>query len=209
LPVSRRTIVINREAKGVPTSLYYDLLKHLPPKKSENDLAKERAADIANILRKDEETQFFNRIVISSPKKGEVSLTNFVRKISPLVQKNKGKFSVYFLNEQVGILNNYFKALNNVFPNEFKLDRMTFFKTLGFGAIINFLPTVFDITMKHHKGFQVSDVINILKKIDYFDFNAWDQYGSGNAVEIQAGDDMRQELLSIIDKTTDPGSIKL
>ena len=27
-------VTINRTAKGVPTSLYYDLLKHLPPSKN-------------------------------------------------------------------------------------------------------------------------------------------------------------------------------
>ena len=45
-------VTINREAKGVPTSLYYDLLKQLPVKSS-TDIAKEKAAAIADVLRKD------------------------------------------------------------------------------------------------------------------------------------------------------------
>lgn len=40
-------VTINKEAKGVPTSLYYDLLKHLPPEKKPAEVAKEKAADIA------------------------------------------------------------------------------------------------------------------------------------------------------------------
>ncbi len=202
-------VVINKEAKGVPTSLYYDLLKHLPTKKSEGDMAKERAADIANILRKDEETVFFTRIVISSPKKGQLSLSNFVRKVSPLLLKTKGKFNLYTLQEQVGILGNYFKALDHVFPSEFDENKMTFFKTLGFGAVINALPTIFDLSLKNYGGFQVSDAVEVLKKVDYFDFTVWDQYGTGNAAEMQAGEDFRQEILSMFEKTAESGSLKL
>ena len=40
-------VTINKEAKGVPTSLYYDLLKKLPSKKSESEVTKEKVADIA------------------------------------------------------------------------------------------------------------------------------------------------------------------
>lgn len=202
-------VTINREAKGVPTSLYYDLLKHLPTKKSEAEMGKERAADIANILRKDEDSLFFNRIVISTPKKGQLSLTNFVRKISPLLVRTKGKFNLYSLQEQTGVLNNYFKALDHAFPSEFDENKMSFFKTLGFGALINALPTVFDLSMKNYGGFQVSDVVEVLKKVDYFDFSAWDQYGTGNAAEIQAGEDFRQELLSMFKKLDESGSLKL
>jgi DGQHR domain-containing protein len=61
-------VTINREAKNVPTSLYLDLLHHLPNKRA-GDVAKERASDLANQLRKDEESPFFERIVVTSPPK--------------------------------------------------------------------------------------------------------------------------------------------
>lgn len=199
---------INREQKGVPTSLYFDLLKQLPPGKTDMDLAKERAANIGKELSKNEESHFLGRIVVNPPKKGEISLTNFVRKITPLVVDKKGKFHVYTLPEQIKILDNYLTALENIFPKEFNEDKYTFFRTLGFGAVMNALPTVFDLTLKQFNSFQVSDVSQILKKINYFDFSKWDQYGTGNAAEIQAGEDFRQELLSF-QQDDDSSSIRL
>lgn len=185
---------INREQKGVPTSLYYDLLKYLPTEKSEADIARERSADIANQLKRDENSPFYGRIVITSPKKGEISMTNFVRKLYPLLLEKKGKFHVYTLQEQLGIIDNYFKSLKNTFPEQFRPEKSTFFKTLGFGAMMNALPTVFDLALRDYQGFQVSAASKILKSVDYFDFSQWDMYGTGSAAEIQAGEDFRLEL---------------
>ncbi len=52
-------VTINREQKGVPSSLYYELLKHLPGSRSEAELAKERAADMATELKIDETSPFY------------------------------------------------------------------------------------------------------------------------------------------------------
>lgn len=68
-------VTINREAKGVPTSLYYDLLKHLPTNTSESEVSKARAVDIAHALRKNETSPFYQRIVvIEAPKKDKCPL---------------------------------------------------------------------------------------------------------------------------------------
>jgi DGQHR domain-containing protein len=188
-------VTINREAKGVPTSLYYDLLKYLPNTTSDADLARERAANIADVLKKNEGSPFFQKIVISAPKKGQISLTNFVRKVSPLVIDKKGKFHTYIFLEQVGIINNYFSALEHVFPKQFNEDKQTFFRTLGFGAMINALVSVFDLSLREYQGFRVEDAVKILKRVDYFEFDSWSERGSGSAAEIMAGEDFRQELL--------------
>lgn len=191
----KQFVIINREAKGVPTSLYYDLLRHLPPNKSSTDIAKERAADIANDLKKREDSPFYQRIVITSPKKGELSLNNFVRKVSPLVTDRTGKFHAYTLSEQIAIIDNYYRGLENIFPESFQNSHLTFFKTLGFGAMINALPTVFDLTLKEFKAFRVEDVVKTLKKVEDFDLTLWDKMGTGTSAENQAGEDFRQELM--------------
>ena len=67
LPVEKQVeqfVTINREAKGVPTSLDHDLLPQLPHAKSDSEQSKERASDIGNQLKRDEASPFFNRIVI-------------------------------------------------------------------------------------------------------------------------------------------------
>lgn len=187
-------VTINREAKGVPTSLYIDLLPRLK-NKNPSDLAKERAADLATLLRRDENSPFFNRIVVTtSPKKGELSLANFVRKVSPLILEGKGILAAYPELLQKAVLINYYHAIKNVFPKEFKKQESIFFQTLGFGALINALPTIFSISITHYHGFTLENVITILKRIDFFDFDKWKSYGTGNSAEIQAGDDIRAEI---------------
>jgi DGQHR domain-containing protein len=203
-------VTINREAKGVPTSLYYDLLKHLPKKKSAADTAKERAADIANELRKDEESPFFGKIVImSSPAKGEISLTNFVRKVAPLVFETKGFLAAYSVVEQRGIIHNYYKGLQIAEPKEFDKPDSVFFQTIGFGALMNALPTFVNLTLKATKSFKVKDVVSTFKEIGHFDFAAWRELGTGGAAESQAGDDLTAELLAAFETKGEAGSIAL
>jgi len=201
-------VVINREAKGVPTSLYYDLLKHLPDK-TQAEMAKERAADIAHELKKDEESPFYGKIVsITAPKKGELSLNIFVKKIAPLVSE-KGILSAYNAIEQQKIISNYYSALSNAFPKEFKDDNSIFFQTLGFGALFRVLPTFFSLCLKNHKGFSIFDATKTFNEIKDFDFDAWSKYGTGNAAEIQAGEDLRSELEKSFETHDDSTSIRL
>lgn len=207
----RHFVTINKEAKGVPTSLYYDLLKHIPEKKNVTEVAKERAADIADQLKRDEESPFFERIVvITSPRKGEISLNNFVRKVYPLIQEGKGTFHIFTQQEQGQIISNYYKALKNVFPKEYTKPGTKFFQTLGFGALMNALPTFFTICLSREKAFRVNDATKIFKQISHFDFTIWNNYGSGSAAEIQAGEDIKAELHSAFETDEQgEGSLKL
>jgi len=200
-------VTINREGKNVPTSLYLDLLKILPFK-NPADIARERATDIGNELRKDEESPFFEKIVVTvSPKAGQISLTNFVRKIAPLVSE-KGLLHIYTVHEQTRVVSNYFEGLRQVFPKEFGKRDSIFFKTIGFGALWNAFPTFFNLAVKNQKGFAVADVIAIFKPIDSFDFSAWTQYGTGNQAEMNAGEDLKTELLLAF-KATDGGLLRV
>jgi hypothetical protein len=203
-------VVINREGKNVPTSLYLDLLGKLPHKKPA-DSAKERAADLANQLKRDEDSVFFDRVVVtSSPSEGQVSLTNFVRKIAPLVTPEKGLLHVYTEKEQKAVIDNYFRALSVVFNREFDKKGSIFFKTLGFGALWNVFQNFFAITLKEQQGFRVPDAIQVFKRISSFDFSQWTGYGTGNQAELAAGDDIRTALLMAFrDKEGVEGSLKV
>lgn len=189
-------VTINKEAKGVPTSLYIDLLPHLKNKKPA-DLAKERAADIATQLKRDEQSPFFSRIVITtSPRKGELSLANFARKVTPLILEGKGILSAYTEREQTAVISNYYIAIKNAFPNQFKKHESIFFQTLGFGALINALPTFFSICLKNYKGFTAEDATKVFNKIKHFDFSDWSKKGTGSSAEIEAAEDLKVELTS-------------
>ncbi len=207
LPVEKQIeqfVKINKEAKNVPTSLYLDLLKHLPVK-TEPEQAKERATDIARTLLKDEESPFFGKIsILAAPKPGQLSLTNFVRKVAPLIAQNKGKFHVYSATEQIGIFANYYHAFEHAFPDAYEPKEGTsiFFKTLGFGALMNALPTIFDLTLKIHKGFKVEHIVDLLKKIDDFNFENWQSMGTGSEIENMAGDDLREKFRERVEEAT-------
>lgn len=197
-------VTINKEAKGVPTSLYYDLLSSLPTRTKPADVAKEKAADIGNYLRKNSDSVFFDKIVVvTAPRKGQLSLNNFVRKVYPLILENKGLFFNYSQQEFSQILENYFKALKLVFPDEFSTHKETFFQTLGFGASINALYSIFSITAKEKSGFRVEDIQSMLNEISNFPFSDWDKIGTGNAAENLAGRDFEENFKnSVQDKGT-------
>lgn len=211
LPENRQVeqfVTINREGKNVPTSLYLDLLKVLPFKKPA-DAARERATDIGTQLRRDEESPFFERIVVTvSPKAGQISLTNFVRKIAPLVVPDKGMLYLYTEREQSAVISNYYKGLRQVFPKDFDKRDSIFFKTVGFGALWNAFPTFFNLALKNQSGFEVKDVVAVFKRIESFDFSTWAQYGSGNQAEINAGEDVKTELL-VAFSAVDGGSLRV
>ncbi|MBB3996140.1 DGQHR domain-containing protein [Sulfitobacter undariae] len=189
-------ITINREAKGVPTSLLYDLLKHLPGERKPVEIANERAAEIANSLRKKEDSVFRDRIVvISSPRRGsQLSITNFVRKVAPLVHPERGSLRVWTLKEQTGIIDNYYDGLKEAFPEQWDLSENIFFQTIGFGAIINVFEEMFSSVFAAKGRFRKSDVAEEFAKISGFDFKQWSSYGSGNKAEIQAAQDLRLDL---------------
>ena len=188
-------VTINKEAKGVPSSLYIDLLKNLPRQKTEKERLEERIADIARELSRDENSVFYQRIVsTTSPTAAQVSLTNFARRLRIVLHANTGILNPYTLPEQVKIIENYFGAIRMVFPTEFR--KNIFFKTLGFGAIWRAFPLVFTLSLKQTSGFRVEDVERVLNVIAGFDFDSWQKLGTGSAAEIQAGDDLITELSS-------------
>lgn len=120
-------VTINREQKGVPTSLYYDLLKQLPRKLSDAELIQERANDLVGRLRRDAESPFYRRIrVTTSPRPGELSSTNVIRKLTPHLRRD-GRLAIFSDEERVAILNNLYRALEQVFPKEYKRADTLFF----------------------------------------------------------------------------------
>lgn len=202
-------ITINKEAKGVPSSLYIDLLRHLPKQKTEKERLEERIADIAKELTRDSESIFSQRIVsTTSPKAGQVSLTNFARRMRPVLHPNNGILGTNTLPEQVKVIENFFSAIEQVFPKPFA--KNVFFKTLGFGAVWRSFPIIFSASLSKTSGFRVKDAVEILTKVSDFDFNAWGKLGTGSAAEIQAGDDLIAELKSALESEERDGySIKL
>ena len=202
-------VTINKEGKGVPTSLYYDLLKRLPHNKTPAERAKEIAIEIGRELTKDIESVFYEKIIfIRAPKKGkELSVTNFVRKVSPLLTENRGTLGTNFSQkDQKKIIENYFKALKVVFPEQFTSKNSRFFGTLGFGAAINSFETVFSLTRTEFGRFKIEDIVKVLQRISDYEFSGWDQYGTGVAAENSVGSDFTAVLIARTQETKNSNS---
>jgi DGQHR domain-containing protein len=184
-------ITINKEARGVPASLYIDLLKSLPKEKTERELTDERIADIARGLDRDEQSPFHQKIIFTTTAKaGQISLNNFARILRPHIARPAGAISLFPPTEQEGAINNYYKALMVSFPKLFKKRPPIFFRTIGFGAAFRAFPLIFNLTRSHHNAFSVANISKILSEIHDFDFGKWEQAGSGSAAEIAAGEDL-------------------
>jgi hypothetical protein len=133
-----------------------------------------------------------------------------VRKVTPHVTRDKGILGNYTEREQLAVISNYFKALAQVFHRQFNNKDSVFFKTVGFGALWNAFQAIFSITLKNHSGFAAKDVVQILKRIDGFDFDAWLQYGTGNAAELTAGEDLRTAItIAFKDDEDQGGSLRV
>ena len=188
-------VTINREQKGVPTSLVYDLLSHLPSRKKPLDVANERAAEIANELRHDKEFALFGRIVVTqSPGKGQISITNFVRKSPRLCTQSAVRCGFILLPKW-----------HKLFPITLELSKPhilinggrptnIFFLTVGFGAMMNMFEEIFQIALSTESGFSISDIKKTIKGISNFDFSQWKSYGSGNKAEMEAAQDFRTDF---------------
>jgi DGQHR domain-containing protein len=182
-------VTINREARGVPASLYIDLLKDLPRLKTEREIIEERVADIARRLNNEELSPFSQRIIFTrTAKAGEISLVNFARIFRPLLDRTSGTLGIYTELEQEGAITNYYKALSVAYPEAWR--REIFFRTIGFGGVWRAFPLIFTLTNSRFKGFTVSAIAKIFSGIRDFDFEGWGQLGTGSAAEIQAGNDL-------------------
>ena len=96
--------------------------------------------------------------------------------------------------EQEGAINNYFSGLKVAYPDLFKKDPPIFFKTVGFGAVWRAFPFAFNLANTKFKSVSVASFAKVFSAIKGFNFEAWDQLGTGTAAEVQAGDDLITEL---------------
>lgn len=190
----KQFVTINDEAKGVPRSLLLNLLNQIPDKTLQQQ-ANERAIDLAKALNSSKSSVFFQRIAaLESPKTGQISDTNFVRKLAPLVHPEKGLLRIYPLLAQTGILENYYTAIRDIFPEEFRKSKSVFFRTIGFGALMNAFEEIFTRVLSEHGTFAVSDIKKVIKGLSDYDPSGWEELGTGNKAEQLAAANLLTKL---------------
>lgn len=195
-------VTINDEAKGVPRSLLLNLLKQIPDK-SLQEQANERAIDLARQLNTDQQSVFFQRIAsIASPRTGQISDVNFTRKIAPLVHPEKGLLKIFPLPDQTKIIDNYYIALRDIFPEEFRKANSLFFRTIGFGATFNAFDEIFTRVLSEHGSFKVQDIKKLLGLISDYEIAEWEEFGTGNKAEQLAAQDFLTALRKAVKATS-------
>lgn len=205
-------VTINDEAKGVPRSLLLNLLKQIPDK-SLLEQANERSIDLARQLNGDAKSVFFQRIAsLTAPKTGQISDVNFTRKIAPLVHPEKGLLRIYPLIDQLKILENYYLAIRDTFPEEFRKSNSVFFRTIGFGALMNAFDEIFTRVLSEHGTFKVADIKKVVGVISDYEVEQWEETGTGNKAEQFAAQNFLAALRKALKATTKKvtsGSISL
>lgn len=205
-------VTINDEAKGVPKSLLLNLLKQIPDK-SLQEQAHERSIDLARQLNGDQKSVFFQRIAaLTAPKTGQISDVNFTRKVAALVHPEKGLLRIYPLIDQLRIIENYYVAIRDTFPEEFRKSNSVFFRTIGFGALMNAFDEIFTRVLSEYGTFKVSDIKKILGLISDYEVEQWEEAGTGNKAEQFAAQNLLATLRKAVKATTKKavsGSISL
>lgn len=167
---------INSYQEGVSKSLLYDLMNFFDVEDDNNEsFYISRASDIVNRLSVDPESPFFDRISLTRDRvRGSISQAAFVDALKPHLEKGGilSQTSEYnfTLEEQYGVVKNYFNAVRDTLPELWFNDNALLTKTTGFNALMLSLRLVFEQTVQKYKSFEleyVKKVIYALKAIPW------------------------------------------
>lgn len=210
LPIKEQVqlfITINTEQKKLPSSLGLDLLEYTGD--PEKDLAT-RCREIVALLNEEAESPWYQQINMTGEGPGSISLTNFTRKLRPLLDTG-GVLKAHPFDFQYGVMLNFWTAVKAVFADQWNAKGSVLTKTLGFGALMNAFTTIFTKTLIVRQGkFTVSEVVEVLKLIKDFKFDAETLgSGSGNRAEMAAGSTLESEFLGAITAAQPEGTATL
>lgn len=188
---ARLFIKINSTQKGVPVSLYLDLLDTITgiieDFDDESVPAERRAIEIAKRLNDDEESALFDLIRTTGESGRGVSLNEFVSKLKEHVDPRNGTLLDYGFEEQYSIFKIYFKAVKNVFLDQWEDSNSLILKTVGFGGLMKAFYEVFNLVNKYHFKFSTENTIKTLEKIKDLNFDSSTMTGGGIKAQENAG----------------------
>ncbi len=168
-------VKINKTQKGVPASLYLDLLPLLQGKIEDFDRegvsAEERAREIAVRLNEAEESPLYELIRRTGESGFGISLSEFVRLTKNYVEPNTGKLASHGFEQQYKIFEIYFRAIKAVFLQQWEDKNSYILKTVGFGGLVIALYDVFNIVIQKYQKFNTENTIKTLEQIQDFKFD--------------------------------------
>lgn len=184
-------VKINKSQRGVPVSLYLDLLDItegvIEDFDGEDVSAQRRGIEIAKRLNEDEESPLFELIRTTGDSGTGVSLSEFVSLIKEYVDPKKGKLLNYGFEDQCKIFKIYLKAIKSVFLEEWENKDSLILKTVGFGGIMKAFYDIFQLVIQGDKQYSTDSTMQLLSKISDFKFNTDNLPGGGIKAQENAG----------------------
>lgn len=184
-------VKINKSQKGVPVSLYLDLLDItdgvIEDFDGEDVSAQRRAIEIAKRLNEDEESPLFGLIRTTGDSGIGIALAEFVNQIKEYVDPKKGKLLNYGFEDQCKIFKIYFKAVKSVFLEEWNNKDSLILKTVGFGGLMKSFYEIFQLVIQGDKPYSTDTTIQVLEKISGFKFDSQNLPGGGIKGQENAG----------------------
>ncbi len=176
-------VKINQSQRGVPASLYLDLLNLtdgvIEDFDDESVPAKRRAIEIGTRLNQDSDSPLFELIRTTGDSGRGISLSEFVTQANPYVDFKTGKFANFGFEEQYSIFKIYFKAVKGVFLQQWEDPSSLILKTVGFGGLMQAFYEIFQIVSQEARTFSTEGTIKILTLIQDFQFNTDTLPGGG------------------------------
>lgn len=169
-------VTINKTQKGVPVSLYLDLLNltegEIDNFDDESVPTERRAAEIARRLNEDEESPLVDLIRMTGEPGRGIALNEFVNRSKYLLDSKKGKLIDFGFEQQYLIFKVYFRAWKAVFIEQWKDENSQLLKQTSFSGLLLALYDIFQLTMQYHSLFSTENLIKLLKNISDFKFTS-------------------------------------
>ncbi len=168
-------VKINKTQKGVPASLYLDLMSLLEGDISDFDQegvsAERRATEIALRLNELDESPLYQLIRRTGDSGFGISLSQFVSQIKPYIEPEKGRIAHYGFEEQCKIFTIYFRAIKAVFLDQWENPDSYILKTVAFGGIMKAFYEIFSLVLQKYQVFNTDNTIKIIQTINDFKFD--------------------------------------
>jgi DGQHR domain-containing protein len=176
-------IKINKTQRGVPVSLYLDLLDItegvIVDFDDEDISAQRRAIEISKRLNEDEDSPLYDLIRMTGESGRGISLSEMVSRLTKHVDPKKGNLLNFGFEQQYLILKIYLKSIKSVFLEEWENPETLILKTVGFGGIMNAFYDIFTLTIQNTSKFSTENTISLLQNIAYLKFDTETFPGGG------------------------------
>lgn len=200
---ARLFITINKTQKGVPASLYLDLMNLLEGDIEDFDgegvSAERRAREIAIRLNETDESPLYERIRTTGESGFGISLNEFVNQIRNYVKPKTGKLANLGFEQQYKVFEIYFRCIKAVFLEQWDNPTSYILETVAFGGLMQAFDEIFNVVMQKYQRFNTENTIKVLELIQDFKFDK-DNLPSGGVFKAQekVGENIVSELKNAV-----------